>query len=113
MYPAGKRGRHAPCLIPRDSRNAMEILVKQREKAGVLSTNPYVFALPNKPDSYLDAWKALNDFVKSADLEMPEFITSTKLRKYLGKQNHCLQIHNYLKNNFLARFKNSLMQNYI
>ena len=63
----------------------MEVLMKQREKAGIIPSNPYVFAIPNHPSSYLNPWKALGDFVKSADLEMPESLTSTKLRKYLGK----------------------------
>ena len=62
--------------------------MRQREKGGVDSSNPYFFALPGKPKSCLDPWKALNDFVKSGDLEMPELITSTKLRKYLGNRSN-------------------------
>ena len=89
----GKRGRHVPCLIPRDTREAMEILRTNREKAGILPENPYFFALPEKGQSYLDPFKALNNYVANAELEMPEFVTSTKLRKYLGEHHiHCFLI---------------------
>ena len=79
----GKRGRHAPCLIPRDCRVAIDILIEQRGRIGVPASNPYLFARPNV-ESCLDPWNSLNKFVKESDLEQPEFITSTKLRKYLG-----------------------------
>ena len=73
----------------RNLKAGMELLMKQREKGGVDSSNPYFFALPGTPKSGLNPWKALGDFVKSGDLEMPELVTSTKLRKYLGNISHC------------------------
>ena len=88
MHLQGKRGRHAPCLVPRDCRKGLLILNRTREEVGVPNTNPYIFALPGKDQSYQNAWQALNKFVKSADLEFPEFVTSTKLRKYLGNFPH-------------------------
>jgi len=59
-------------------------------EVGVRSANPYMFALPGKDESYQNAWQALNRLVKGADLEFPEFVTSTKLRKYLATSSQIL-----------------------
>ena len=96
MHLQGKRGRHAPCLIPRDCRRAMSILNEKREEVGVSSGNPYIFALPGKEQSYQNAWQALNRFAKGAELEFPEFVTSTKLRKYLATSSQILAMDKYV-----------------
>ena len=71
----------------------MEILRSTREEAGILPENPFFFALPGKTESYLDPFRALNHYVKRSVLEMPEMVTSTRLRKYLGEHHiHCFNI---------------------
>ena len=71
----------------------MEILRTNREMAGILPGNPYFFALHGKEDSYLCPFKALHDYVANAGLLMPDHVTSTKLRKYLGEHDiHCFLI---------------------
>lgn len=80
----GKRGRHVPVLIPSDVKEAMLALVSRRKDIGILEENPYFFALPNKANSFLLSWNAMNKLAKTMNLQCPELIKSTRLRKYLA-----------------------------
>jgi hypothetical protein len=89
----GKRNRRVPLLITPDVKSAMEVLVRNRRYSGIPDNNPYFFA-SNSPTGYLDHWRVLKDLAEAAQLDHPELVTSTALRKYISTvaQVHFLMI---------------------
>lgn len=80
----GKRGRKVPLLLTRDMKESIDTLILNRIKAGILPQNPYIFAIANTPLSHMRGHECLKKWCKDTDLESPELITSTKLRKYVA-----------------------------
>lgn len=68
-----------------DVNKAISILINTREAAGVSKYNPYIFARP-----YCNSLQALRgsdclrEFTNTMELEKPELIKSTKLRRYIA-----------------------------
>ncbi|XP_031575331.1 uncharacterized protein LOC116308958, partial [Actinia tenebrosa] len=82
----GKRGRKVPIILTSDVKNAIDVLISKREQVGVSTKNKYVFARANQDSqSYARGWESMKKTLSCVgNLERPELITSTKLRKYIA-----------------------------
>jgi len=70
-------------LLPPDSQKAINLLLDKRSAVGVPKSNKFVFARLNS-DTSLTGIAEMREVSNSCpDLEFPERITSTKLRKYV------------------------------
>ncbi|XP_042344430.1 uncharacterized protein LOC121944638 isoform X2 [Plectropomus leopardus] len=77
----GKCGRMVPVLLKPAFVSALELLVELREKCGVPSKNPFLFARPNALSFYNGA-DSIQKFVKECGAKNPEMLKSTKIRKH-------------------------------
>lgn len=79
----GKRSRIVPVLLPPDLQEGLQCILTHRTKY-IGDAGPYLFAT-NKTGRSVTGWEALKAVVKQVpEVEKPENITSTKLRKYLA-----------------------------
>lgn len=80
----GKRGRKVAVLLTEETKKSIELLIETREKCEVDKTNPYVFAASKYSLKHLRGHDCLARICKNADLQNPQDINSTKLRKYIA-----------------------------
>ena len=79
----GKRVRTVPVLILPQIKNAMILLVELRTKHSIHPENPFFFAITST-NATLDSCKCMRTMTRLAQLEKPDLITSTNLRKYMA-----------------------------
>ena len=98
----GKRGNKVPVLLTDEMKKRVDILMEYRNTAGVLPTNPYVFAIPQS-DNCLRGSDCLRKFAMECGAKHPENITSTRLRKHIATLS---QLYNLKENemDILAQF---------
>ncbi|KAF5269754.1 hypothetical protein FQR65_LT17931 [Abscondita terminalis] len=98
----GKGGRKVPVLLSSVMKDAIDILIKSRNEAGIISENRYIFARSSNSLNQLRGHDCLNQVMDNVILARPELITGTKLRKYVAT---VAQIFNLSKNEYdwLAR----------
>jgi hypothetical protein len=74
-----------PIILTPEVKRAIYVLNKARDKAGVHSDNPYIFA-GNNNDSmeHIRGCQALKNVVRHVQLKNPEQLSSRKLRKYVA-----------------------------
>ncbi|CAG9835041.1 unnamed protein product [Diabrotica balteata] len=98
----GKRGRIVPILLTSEIKETIDLIISQRIQYGVLSENPYVFAISKTTGSHMRGHDCLKKWCEEADLNAPDLVTSTKLRKYVAT---VCQIFNLNENEYdwLAR----------
>lgn len=81
----GKRGRKVPLLLTVEVKEAIDALLKQRVTVGVHPDNPYVFARATRNSRRcLRGWDCMKAVANRANIQHPELVTSTKLRKYVA-----------------------------
>ena len=82
----GKRGRQVPMLLLPDVVKAIDVLVKVRDDVSIDENNFYLFPTPIRGFLIpLRGYQCLmNDASKVDGLKSPEYIKSTKLRKYVA-----------------------------
>ena len=86
MKNVGKRQRHLHVLIPRVVDAALQRLIALRDKAGIRSNNPYLFATKiGSQQKYVAAASLIGKYAKEYKCEEPDAIRATTLRKQLGK----------------------------
>nr|XP_023028017.1 uncharacterized protein LOC111516064 [Leptinotarsa decemlineata] len=73
-----------PILLTPELKKAVDTLIKTRHLANVYSKNVYVFPRSGTSLTNLRGHDCLKQFSIAADLQSPELITSTKLRKYVA-----------------------------
>ncbi|XP_060574196.1 uncharacterized protein LOC132731915 [Ruditapes philippinarum] len=78
----GKQYKRVPILLSQTMVEAIQALVDKRAEGGVRSCNPYVFAQGDS--NFKRGSDCIRRTVQACELEFPERITSTKLRKYLA-----------------------------
>lgn len=81
-------------LFPTLVLEAVNLLIEVREEIGIPVTNTFLWAKP-KSEGFVDPCRALRRFADSLELEHPEYITSTSLRKHFATS---LQLLNLKKN---------------
>lgn len=79
----GKRNRLVPMILTPDVRKAMDILLKTRNDCLVPASNKYFFAT-DSANGYLNSWLVLHNVSVAAQVDKPNSITSTRLRKYVA-----------------------------
>ncbi|XP_045170344.2 uncharacterized protein LOC123532822 [Mercenaria mercenaria] len=84
----GKNGKRVPVLLTRTMVAAFDAIVTYRMDAGVASCNPYVFA--EGDFNHMRGSACIRKTVYAAQLQHPERVTSTKLRKYLATVSQLL-----------------------
>lgn len=98
----GKRGRKVPVLLTRDMKLSIDTLNETRDRVDIAKTNPFVFARTGNSGTNLRGHDCLRKTCFDAGLEHAEYITSTKLRKYIAT---VCQVFNLSENEYdwLAR----------
>lgn len=98
----GKRGRKVPILLNEETKTSVEALIKTRDKADIAKENCYVFARSGGSLLNMRGHDCLKKICSSVQLQQPESITSTKLRKYIAT---VCQLFNFTENEYdwLAR----------
>jgi len=87
----GKRLNAVPILLTPDVKSAMDVLLKTRTDVDIPTTNPYFFPSYSK-HGHLDLCQVIQKVVKSAGVQYPERITTTKLRKYVATMMQLLDL---------------------
>jgi len=88
----GKRNRIVPVLLTPDMKQSIDTLLKVRCSIGVNSANPYVFAKASDSMQAVRGWACLRACASRIELERPELITSTKLRKYVATLSQLMDL---------------------
>ncbi|XP_033759896.1 uncharacterized protein LOC117342041 isoform X2 [Pecten maximus] len=89
----GKKGRKVPVLLTKDLIEAIDLLLKAREKVGVSKDNPFIFARMNYgSNKAIRASDALRKYAKMSGVEKIENITSTKLRKHIATVSQIMNL---------------------
>lgn len=91
----GKRGRKVPILLTKDVKKAIDVLVEKRSEVGVNPDNPYLFAATgNGSLGHLRPWECMKKVATNEDLQLekPEAVTSTRLRKYVATVSQILDL---------------------
>ncbi|XP_057291533.1 uncharacterized protein LOC130614143 isoform X3 [Hydractinia symbiolongicarpus] len=86
VHVRGKRGRQVPVLLLPDVVVAIDTLISTREAIGISDSNRFLFPTPSRGSKNpLRGYVCISNVTKKiANLESPERITSTKLRKYVA-----------------------------
>lgn len=83
----GKRGRDVTVLLDETMFSAIEMLEKNRLKAGIRQNNPYIFGIPRNSDykyCYLRACVLRRKYSKQCGAQNPESLRGTPLRKHIA-----------------------------
>lgn len=82
----GKRGRFVPVLLTQETKTGIDVLISHRgANVGIHPENPYIFARGLQTLTPLRGPDVLRKIVSEIEeLEKPNLITSTKLRKYIA-----------------------------
>ena len=81
----GKRGRILPVILTKITKNAIDILLANRENAGVAQSNTFMFARANNEShDHIRGCDSLRNVAKNASLKHPEKLKSTGLRKHIA-----------------------------
>eukprot|EP00112_Aurelia_sp_Birch-Aquarium-sp1_P004128 Seg1469.8 transcript_id=Seg1469.8/GoldUCD/mRNA.D3Y31 product="hypothetical protein" protein_id=Seg1469.8/GoldUCD/D3Y31 len=93
VYIKGKRGRKVPILMTKEIVKSIEALIASRDSVGVSDENKYVFAAPTRGSAkHLRGPDCLNTAVSKVDLENPNAVKSTKLRKYVATVSQIIDL---------------------
>ncbi|KAF5276790.1 hypothetical protein FQR65_LT16184 [Abscondita terminalis] len=87
----GKLARGVPVLIDKEMLRCIQIILKKREEAGVLSNNPFVFGLPGH-NKYLRACKLLREYSILCGAKNPELLRGTQLRKHIATKSAIMNL---------------------
>ncbi|KAJ8932666.1 hypothetical protein NQ314_014533 [Rhamnusium bicolor] len=91
----GKLGRNVAILLNKLYFNCVKLVLKHRESAGVLRSNPYVFGLPNEPDDppkHLQACALMRIHSVKCQALKPHLLRGTILRKHIATQSVLLNL---------------------
>lgn len=90
----GKKARGVPVLLSKKLFECIQLILCNREKAGILPSNPYIFALPGKSyiPLHLKACDLMRKFAKESGVDNHHLIRGTQLRKQLATQTSVLNL---------------------
>ena len=91
----GKRGRKVAIILTQDMKESIDLLNQTRAQVGIPHANKYVFARPTKQSlGHIRACDSLKRFAKECEppLSNPQYVTSTKLRKYIATISQVLAL---------------------
>ena len=90
----GKRGRHVSALVPKWIQPILDFLVSKRALANVPDENPYLFPTMST-NNYIKPYADFCRYSEKFDLEDPESIRSTKLRKAFATSLQVLNLEKF------------------
>ena len=91
----GKKGRKVPIILTKEMKENIDLLNESRTSVGIPLENPYFFARSTKMSlGHIRACDSLKQFTKDCQppLLNPEFVTGTKLRKYIATISQVLAL---------------------
>ncbi|KAJ8674482.1 hypothetical protein QAD02_005744 [Eretmocerus hayati] len=88
-------------VVPEGIKLYLDLLLQQRERAGINGENDYLFGLPEnngREKVYLETICTLREFAAEIEVPNPELLTATRLRKHqlnqsTSQQTQCVEIH--------------------
>nr|XP_055049347.1 uncharacterized protein LOC129434425 [Misgurnus anguillicaudatus] len=89
----GKRGRKVPVLVTPSMQESINLLIKYRDRCGVPNENSFLFARPFAMTYYRGS-DCIREFARACNIENPETLTTTKLRKQIGTLSEVLNLSN-------------------
>ena len=85
IYVSGKRKRRVPIIITPEVTEAVGKLLQFRKVVGVDERNIYLFPRHSRGSlNHVRGWEVVHDTTKRANLQQPNLMTSTKIRKHLA-----------------------------
>ena len=87
----GKKGRLVPILLTARMKSAFDCMVGLRKKMGLSQGNAYAFST-QKGRFYLRGWDVLTELSGKYQLENPEAIKSTNLRKHVATMSQIMNL---------------------
>lgn len=94
-YQTGKGNKHlVPILLPPDTMDAMEMIVREENRAlaGVNKTNTYVFPSTQDSLSHVSGWHAVNSVIRKLNLQKPDLLTATKNRHRISTMYASMEV---------------------
>ncbi|XP_072046466.1 uncharacterized protein [Amphiura filiformis] len=90
----GKKGkRPVPIILSKSLMESVNLLIATRESAGVHKDNPYLFARAYQSSTGpLSTHTCLRKFANACGAEIPENLTTTRLRKHIATMSQVLQL---------------------
>ncbi|KAI4470857.1 hypothetical protein MML48_1g16811 [Holotrichia oblita] len=98
----GKRGRKVALILTEETKTSIDLLLEHRCEISVHSENIYIFARGNNSLGHLRGHDCLRQLCTEAQLLHPEYITGTKLRKYIATVCQVFSLSE-TENDWLAR----------
>lgn len=90
----GKKGRKVPVLLREIHITAIDLLIAERENSGVDPGNQFLFGRNNyQSQSPISSCEQIKKYAQKANLEKPELIRSTKLRKQIATYSQLLNLN--------------------
>lgn len=89
----GKLNRTVPVLLNQELTSIINLLVEHRKEAGIDENNTYLFALPGKPTSHLNACNLLRKFSILCGAKFPARLRGTNLRKHMATYSITLNLN--------------------
>ncbi|KAJ8952736.1 hypothetical protein NQ317_005197 [Molorchus minor] len=90
----GKLCSNVSVMLHEDDVCSMNIILDNRQLAGVDLQNPFIFGLPScKPYKFLSAGTLLKKYVLCANLDYPDRFCATNIRKNLATKTKQLELH--------------------
>lgn len=81
---------------------SIKLLIETRDKVDVYSDIPYIFAVNDGcSTNHIRGYDALKKVIANVELNAPEQLTSTKVRKYVATVSQILDMNNS-ENGWLA-----------
>eukprot|EP00057_Strongylocentrotus_purpuratus_P013398 XP_011667872.1 PREDICTED: uncharacterized protein LOC100891939 [Strongylocentrotus purpuratus] len=98
----GKKGRTVPMLLTEVMKDSLDLLNHNREKAGVLDDNKFVFAMLHS-NGHIRGCDTLRKHADLCGASRPEFLRSTRLRKHIGTVSQLMNLERN-EEDILAKF---------
>lgn len=91
----GKLRHPLRALVPEDLKECLDLVLERRVQAGVSPNNPYFFGTPNLVAgqyNYLRASSVLSNIAHKSNVEHPERLKATELRKHMATYASQMQL---------------------
>ncbi|KAG5890668.1 hypothetical protein JTB14_011634 [Gonioctena quinquepunctata] len=101
----GKKSRGVVVLISSEVFKSYQLILNNREAAGVPDTNPYIFGFPGKlfSNAHLSACVLMGKYSEQSGILHPEHLRGTQLRKHIATQSAMMDLREHEVND-LANF---------
>lgn len=97
----GKGNKPVAILFPKSIKNFIEIMLSVRHEC-VPESNEFLFGNPNTENSWMSGYHVLRKLASQAQIDEPDLITSTKLRKHIATILQVLNVKDIDKEQFAS-----------